>query len=150
MNNGLYKFSQINDSCNNSEILRPLIWILAIFGFSIIAKPANADCISSQSEVPACLSGTAIAPGYSGAVIQENGEPGLRQVMQGDIVAGWTVEEIGAGYVELKRGTRTARLELPQSPTANAEAVQPATDDALRAVKRGPMKHTRSLARGGE
>src|ERR1700753_641508 len=98
MNDKIRKLLQINDNRNNSEIFGLLFWILAIFAFSIFANPANADCISSQSEVPACLSGTAIAPGYSGAVIQENGQTGLRQVMQGDIVAGWTVEEIGAGY----------------------------------------------------
>jgi len=45
-------------------------------------------------------------------------------VLKGDIVAGWTIEEIGAGYVELKRGTRTTRLEMPQSGAGNVEEVQ--------------------------
>jgi hypothetical protein len=140
----------MRDTRNNSEIFRVLFWILGIAAFSIFATEASADCAPNQSEVPACLSGTAVAPDYSGAVIQEEGTPGLRQIMQGDIVAGWTVEEIGTGYVDLKRGARTARLELPQTPPADVETAEPAADDIPRAVKRGPVRHARSLARGGE
>jgi hypothetical protein len=140
----------MRNNCNNSAIFKVLIWILSIGAVPAFASNAKADCVPNQSEVPACLSGTAVAPDYSGAVIQENGQAGLRQIMQGDIVAGWTVEEIGAGYVDLKRGTQTARLELPQTQPENVETVEPAADDVPRAVKRGPVRHTRSLARGGE
>jgi hypothetical protein len=138
----------MNDTRNNSEIFRVLIWVLGIGAFVAFAGDVKADCVPNQTEVPACLSGTAVAPDYSGAVIQEDGQPGLRQIMQGDIVAGWKVEEIGAGYVELKRGARTARLELPQTTPENVQSVEAAADDEPH-VKQGPVKHTRSLARGG-
>ena len=130
--------------CNKSVTFRSILYILCVAAFSLPANFAKADCVPNQSEVPACLSGTAVAGDYAGAVIQEDGQPGLRQVMQGDIVAGWTVEEIGAGYVELKRGTRTTRLELPQSDASNVQEVQ--ADDAAQpppAVKPGrPIRHS--------
>ncbi len=107
-----------------------MAWILSIPLFLGLSLAAQAECVPNQTEVPACLSGTAVAPDYAGAVIQENGLSGLRQVMQGDIVAGWTVSEIGAGYVELKRGGRTTRLEMPQSDANNVEEVQAQAEDA--------------------
>lgn len=107
-----------------------MTWVLSIPLFFGLSFAAQAECIPNQTEVPACLSGTAVAPDYAGAVIQENGQAGLRQVMQGDIVAGWTVGEIGAGYVELKRGGRTARLEMPRSDASNVEEVQAQAEDA--------------------
>jgi hypothetical protein len=117
--------------------------------FSLLANFAKAECVANQSEVAACLSGTAVSDDYAGAVIQEAGQPGLRQVIRGDVVAGWTVEEIGAGYVELKRGTHTTRLELPQSGATNVEEVQADAGQAeeaapsLPAVKPGrPIRHS--------
>ena len=119
------------------------MYILCIGAFSLLANFAKADCVPNQSEVAACLSGTAVSGDYAGAVIQENGQPGLRQIMQGDIVAGWTVEEIGAGYVELKRGTRTTRLEMPQSGASNVEEVQADEAAPPPAVKPGrPIRHS--------
>src|ERR1700739_3387841 len=111
--------------CNISEIRQFLIWILYTGLFWTIPVIAQAECVPNQNEVPACLSGTAVSSDYAGAVIQENGEPGLRQVTAGGGGAGWKVEEIGAGYVVLKRGARTARLELPQGSPTNVEEVQP-------------------------
>lgn len=134
--------------CNKSVTLAFIAGILFICG---VPGPAYADCVKNQSDVPACLSGTAVAGDYAGAVIQEDGQPGLRQIMTGDIVAGWKVEEIGAGYVELKRGANTARLELPQSQSANVEEVQQQQaddgprrdDDRPPHVKRpGPRRHS--------
>jgi hypothetical protein len=127
----------MHDRRHNSEILRFLPWILSIGLLCGFSSTAEADCVPNQSEVPACLSGTAVSGDYAGAVIQEDGQPGLRQVVQGDIVAGWTVEEIGAGYVELKRGTRTARLELPRPDAGNVEEVQP-TDAAVPTADAAP------------
>jgi hypothetical protein len=129
--------------CNKFVTVRAISYILYVGAFSLLANFAKADCVANQSEVAACLSGTAVTDDYAGAVIQEDGQPGLRQVMQGDIVAGWTVEEIGAGYVELKRGSRTTRLELPQPGPGNVEEVQ-AEDTALPpAAKPGrPIRHS--------
>jgi hypothetical protein len=142
----------MRDSCNNSDIFRFLIWILPIGLFSMLANEARAECAPNQNEIPVCLSGTAIAPDYSGAVIQENGQAGLRQVLPGDMVDNWTIDEIGPRYVVLKHGTRTVRLELPQTAGASDEAVPQTVADTPPAgvVKHGPVKHTRSLARGGE
>jgi hypothetical protein len=127
--------------CNKSVIFRS---ILCIGAFSLLTNFAKAECVRNQSEVAACLSGTAVSGDYAGAVIQEDGQAGQRQVMRGDIVAGWTVEEIGAGYVELKRGTRTTRLEIPQSGASNVEEVQ--ADNAApppAAAKPGrPIRHS--------
>src|SRR6266403_1993998 len=101
---------QMRNCCTYSQIFGFLAWVLCIGAISMLPGTAKAECVPNQTIVPACLSGTAISPGYAGAVIQEDGQSGLRQMMQGDIVAGWTVDEIGPGYVTLKRGTRTARL----------------------------------------
>jgi hypothetical protein len=130
--------------CNKSVTFRLFSCILCAGTFSLLANFAKADCVRSQSDVAACLSGTAVAGDYAGAVVQEDGQSGMRQVMKGDIVAGWTVEEIGAGYVELKRGTRTTRLEMPQTGASNVEEVQ--ADDASPpppAVTSGrPIRHS--------
>ena len=107
--------------CNNLVTSGLIACLLSAGALSGVAR---ADCVRNQSEVAACLSGTAVSGDYAGAVIQEDGQPGLRHVLKGDIVAGWTIEEIGAGYVELKRGTRTTRLEMPQSGAGNVEEVQ--------------------------
>jgi hypothetical protein len=134
----------------NSDIVKSLFWILSIGLFPMFAADANAECTPNQSEIPVCLSGTAVAPDYSGAIIQETGQAGLRQVLPGDMVDNWTVDEIGARYVVLKHGTRTVRLELPQSAETDS-AAQPVADvQPPGVVKQGPVKHTRSLARGGE
>jgi len=142
----------MRDSCNNSVIFRFLIWILPIGLLSLFAHEAKAECTPNQNEIPACLSGTAIAPDYSGAVIQETGQAGLRQVLPGDTVDNWTIDEIGPRYVVLKHGTRTVRLELPQTAGASAEAVPQTVADTPSAgvIKHGPVRHTRSRARGGE
>ncbi len=129
----------MRNSCARSPIFGLLPWVLCIGLVSVLPGTAKAECVPNQTVVPACLSGTAVSPDYAGAVIQENGEPGLRQVVQGDIVAGWTVDEIGPGYVALKRGTRTARLEMPQREPANVELVQRGADDPPRAARRGPV-----------
>jgi hypothetical protein len=139
---------QMRDGCNNSDILISLIWILSIGLFPILADEARAECMPNQNEIPVCLSGTAIAPDYSGAVIQETGQAGLRQVLPGDMVDNWTVDEIGARYVVLKHGTRTVRLELPR--TAETIPQQVAETPPAGTVKQGSVKHARSLARGGE
>jgi hypothetical protein len=145
---------QMRDSHNNSIITKFLTPIFCILLFPMLANGAKADCVPNQSEVPVCLSGTALAPGYSGAVIQEDGEPGLRQILPGDMVDGWTVDEIGTRYVVLKRGPRTVRLELPDTPPVNVETVEApepvAETPSAAAIRRGPVRHTRSLARGGE
>ena len=141
----------MRDSCNNSVILLFLTPIFSILLFSLLANHASAECVPNQSEVPVCLSGTALAPGYSGAVIQEGGQPGLRQVLPGDMVDSWTVDEIGTRYVVLKRGPQTVRLELPDTPPASDDAQAPVAETPVpAAIKRGPVRHTRSLARGGE
>jgi hypothetical protein len=143
---------QMRDKRNNSDIHKLSIWILYIGFFSMLTHAAKAECVPNQSEVPVCLSGTAVSPDYSGAVIQENGQPGLRQVLPGDIVDSWTVGEIGPRYVVLQRGTRTVRLELPDTPDTSSEtASAPPPDEApeKRPIKHG-LKHPRSLARGGE
>jgi hypothetical protein len=142
----------MRDSFNNSDTFRILIWILSIGLFSMLADTAAAECMPNQNEIPVCLSGTAIAPDYSGAVIQETGQAGLRQILPGDMVDNWTVDEIGARYVVLKHGTRTVRLELPQTATVSDEAAPQAVAETppAGAIKQGPVKHTRSLARGGE
>lgn len=141
-----FRLIQMRSICNNSVTFGLISCLLWAGAFSGIAK---ADCVRNQSEVPACLSGTAVAGDYAGAVIQEDGQPGQRQIMQGDIVAGWKVEAIGAGYVELKRGMNTARLELPQGQSANVEEALQADggrrldDDRPHHVKRpGPRRHS--------
>jgi len=141
----------MRDNCNNSVISGFLIWSLCIGLFSVFPHSARADCVPSQSEVPICLSGTAISSDYSGAVIQENGQPGLRQVLPGDTIDNWTVGEIGPRYVVLQRGTRTVRLELPDGPDTSGEPTAPPADEepAKPVIKRG-LHHPRSLARGGE
>jgi hypothetical protein len=132
--------------CNNFVTSGLISGILCAAIFSGAAK---ADCVKTQSDVPACLSGTAVAGDYAGAVIQEDGQPGLRQIITGDIVAGWKVEEIGAGYVELKRGANTTRLEMPHSQSANVEEVQQQADNDRRNADRpphvkrpGPRRHS--------
>jgi hypothetical protein len=140
----------MRDTCNNFKISRFPIWVLCIGVSLSAAHGVKADCVPNQSEVPACLSGTAISPDYSGAVIQENGQPGLRQIVPGDMVDAWTVDKIGTRYVVLKRGTQTVRLELPQALGASEEAPPPDDPPTARMIKRGPVRHTRSLARGGE
>jgi len=132
--------------CNSGSHSK-ISWFLYVAAVSVLSGAVKANCVRNQTVVPACLSGTAVSDGYAGAVIQEDGESGLRQVMQGDIVACLTVDEIGPGYVALKRGTRTTRLELPQSQSANVEPVQPGADDTPRAVRRGPVGNPRSAAR---
>jgi hypothetical protein len=134
---------QMNSICNKSATFRSISRVLCVSALSLLANFARADCVVNQSDVPACLSGTAVAGDYAGAVIREDGQPGLRQVMQGDIVDGWTVEEIGAGYVALKRGARTARLELPQSDASNVQEVQADDGAPPPAVKPGrPIRHS--------
>ena len=142
----------MRDSRRNFSISRFLIWLLCIGLPSTLADHTRAECVPNQSDVPVCLSGTAVAPDYSGAVIQETGQPGLRQVLPGDTVDNWTVGEIGPRYVVLKHGTRTVRLELPQSPEASDEMPPPPSVDppATGAIKHGSVRHARSLARGGE
>jgi hypothetical protein len=143
----------MRDSRDNSDIYKLSIWILYIGLFSIFAQAASAECVPNQSEVPVCLSGTAVSSDYSGAVIQENGQPGLRQILPGDTIDSWTVGEIGPRYVVLQRGTRTVRLELPDTPEISPpppdEAPPPDETPEKRAIKHG-LKHPRSLARGGE
>jgi hypothetical protein len=129
--------------CNKFVTCRSIFCILCVGVFSLLGNFARADCVANQSEVPACLSGTAISDDYAGAVIREDGQPGLRQVRRGDVVAGWTIEEIGAGYVELKRGTRTTRLEMPQSDASNVQEVQRDDDTAHPATNQGrPIRHS--------
>jgi len=132
--------------CNSGSHSK-ISWFLYVAAVSVLSGAVKADCVRNQTVVPACLSGTVVSDGYAGAVIQEDGQSGLRQVMQGDIVAGWTVDEIGPGYVALKRGTRTARLELPQSQSANVELVQQGADDPPRPARHGPVNNRRSAAR---
>jgi len=142
----------MRDRCNNSDIYRLSILILYIGLFSMFTRAAKAECVPNQSEVPVCLSGTAVSSDYSGAVIQEDGQPGLRQVLPGDTVDNWTVGEIGPRYVVLQRGTRTVRLELPDAPDTSSDVPSPPPADEVpvkRPIKHG-MKHPRSLARGGE
>jgi len=124
-----------------------LIGFLYIFTFSIFVRPAFAECVPNQSEVPVCLSGTAISQDYSGALIEETGRPGTRPILPGDAVDDWTVGEIGAGYVVLKHGLRTVRLEMPHDVASTPEVEPDAEPSAM--VKKGPVRHTRSLARGG-
>lgn len=142
-----FQLQKMHSICNNSVTSG---FICGILSAALFSGAARADCVRNQSEVPACLSGTAVAGDYAGAVIQEDGQPGLRQIMRGDIVAGWKVDEIGAGYVELKRGVNTARLELPQSQSGNVEEVQPQGDTEGQPVedkppharRPGPRRHS--------
>ena len=65
---------------------RRFLWV---FFFTIILTilygAAHAECVP-QDAVPACLSGIAASPGYTGALIQQADAPGMRRVRQGDKV----------------------------------------------------------------
>lgn len=121
--------------------------IIYIFIFSLFIPRSIAACTPNQSEIPVCLSGTAVSQDYSGALIEETGRPGERPILPGDAVADWTVDEIGAGYIVLKHGLRTIRLEMPHDVSSTPEPEPDAEPSAM--VKKGPVRHTRSLARGG-
>src|SRR6202012_3827342 len=68
---------------------RRFLWV---FFFTIILTilygAAHAECVP-QDAVPACLSGIAASPGYTGALIQQADAPGMRRVRQGDKVEDW-------------------------------------------------------------
>jgi len=135
---------------NNPVIAAYFIGYLTAGLLAMLATDARAECTPNQSEVPVCLSGTVIAPGYAGAVIQETGQAGLRQILPGDMVDNWTVEKIGARYVVLTYGARTVRVELPHPAAANT--VAQAVDDTptSEAAIHGPAEHPLSLDGGGE
>jgi hypothetical protein len=94
-----------------------------------------------------CLSGTAISPGYTAALVEEAGKPGLHAVRAGDTIDDWKVREIEPRYVVLARGDQAVRLDLAGSSAdvPRAAAPPPAPPAGIR---KGPVVHTRSLARG--
>ncbi len=104
-----------------------------------------AECVP-QDAVPVCLSGIAASPNYTGALIEQADAPGMRRVRQGDKVEDWTVGEIGPRYVVFNRGDETVRLDLTKDDLKiSMEAPAPPPPG----IKKGPVRHTRSLARGG-
>ncbi len=110
-------------------------------GFS---SDTHAECVP-QDAVPVCVSGVAASASYSAALIEDAGQSGLRKVRRGDKVDDWTVGEIGPRYVVFNRGDQSIRLDLTKDETKIAidtPALPPA-------IKKGPVRHTRSLARGG-
>jgi hypothetical protein len=123
---------------------------LSAFLFTVIlplfSTLAHAECVP-QDAVPACLSGIAASPGYTGALIEQADAPGMRRVKQGDKVEDWTVGEIGSRYVVFDRGDQTVRLDLTKDDT-NTPTETPAPTPPP-GIKKGPVRHTRSLARGG-
>jgi hypothetical protein len=117
--------------------------------FSIAQNAALADC-TPQGNLPVCLSGVAIAADYAGALITQPGKTGMRRVRAGDTVEDWTVGEIGPRYVVFTRGEQSVRISLAKDePESASPEAQPAKEPT-RAVKKGPVRHVRSLARGGE
>ena len=105
----------------------------------------QAECIP-QDAVPACISGIAASASYSAALIEQAGQPGLRKIRQGDTIDDWSVSEIGPRYVVFNRGDQSVRLDLTENDTKIAMDV-PAPPPP--GIKKGPVRHTRSLARGG-
>jgi hypothetical protein len=123
---------------------------LSTFLFTVIltlfSALAHAECVPLDA-VPACLAGIAASTGYTGALIEQADAPGMRRVRQGDRVEDWTVGEIGPRYVVFNRGDETVRLDLTKDDTKiPTDTPAPAPSPA---VKKGPVRHTRSLARGG-
>jgi hypothetical protein len=123
---------------------------LSTFLFTVIltlfSALTHAECVP-QDAVPACLSGIAASSGYTGALIEQADTPGMRRVQQGDKVEDWTVGEIGPRYVVFNRGDETVRLDLTKDDTkipTDTPAPEPSPG-----IKKGPVRHTRSLARGG-
>jgi hypothetical protein len=105
---------------------------------------AHAECVP-QDAVPVCVSGVAASASYSAALIEDAGQSGLRKVRRGDKVDDWTVGEIGPRYVVFNRGDQSVRLDLTKDETKIAIE----TPTPPPAIKKGPVRHTRSLARGG-
>ena len=114
--------------------------------FIFFADFASAECVP-QDAVPACLSGIAASSSYTGALIQQADAPGMRRVQLGDKVEDWTVGEIGPRYVVFNRGDDTVRLDLTQDDTKIA--MDPPAPAPPPGIKKGPVRHTHSLARGG-
>lgn len=128
------------------RISRQFLSILIITATAVFfCDFAYAEC-TPQDAVPACVSGIAASANYTAALIEQSDEPGLRRVRQGDKVDDWTVGEIGPRYVVFNRGEETVRLDLTKDETKIAEDTPPTPPPG---VKKGPVRHTRSLARGG-
>jgi hypothetical protein len=111
------------------------------------ADSAQAECHPAGLPIPICLSGTAIAPGYAGALVGEEGKSGLLRVNQGDMIDDWSVQEIGARYIVMEKAGQTVRLDIDDAGHDEFVRAQQSPEHAAPRPK-GPMMHARSLARG--
>lgn len=122
---------------------------ISIFFFTgsitLFSVSTYAECVP-QDAVPVCLSGIAASRNYTGALIEQADAPGMRRVRQGDEVEDWTVDEIGPRHVVFNRGDETVRLDLTKDDT---KITMDAPAPPPPGIKKGPVRHTRSLARGG-
>lgn len=116
---------------------------------------ALASCVRPATAPPLCVVGTITAKGNSAALVETQGVAGSDWLHAGDATGGWTIVEIGAGYVLVKNKDRSVRLEpdgvadvvaAPSSATPVAETH--VTERA--AVKRGPLISSQARQRRGE
>lgn len=118
----------------------------------LAAERADADCAQPASAPPVCLSGTITAKAHDSALVEATGVPGSEWLHAGDAVNGWTIVEIGSGYIVIERKGQRARLE----PAGQAGIVDVADRSPARAaavpaaLKRGPMQRSRAWEARGE
>ncbi|GGF21191.1 hypothetical protein GCM10011611_29100 [Aliidongia dinghuensis] len=90
--------------------------VIALAGLGLAkSEPAVAAadaCSPLENGPPFCLLGTELAPDLRWAFVQEPGVVGLARLSTGDVLDGWTVAEVGRGWVRLGHDERMVRLSL--------------------------------------
>lgn len=114
-----------------------------------------ASCVRPATAPPICIDGTITAKANSAALVETPGVSGSEWLHIGDTTGGWTIGEIGAGYVLVKNKDRAVRLEpdgdadiVAAPPTATSIAETHVMERA--AIKHGPLRSSQSKQRRGE
>jgi hypothetical protein len=129
--------------------------ILAIGAYALFAPHAAlASCTRPPAAPPLCIVGTITAKNNSSVLVETPGVTGSDWLHAGETERGWTIAEIGAGYVLVKNGDRTVRLE-PASETG-VEVAAPVVPLAVadrspsRGPRKGPLRNPNPLQHRGE
>jgi hypothetical protein len=113
-----------------------LFWLLACAACTgLVPHLALASCVRPATAPPICVVGTITAKSNSAALVETPGVTGSDWLHAGDTTAGWTIAEIGAGYVLVKTAA---------TPVAETHVTERA------AARRGPLINSHSRQRRGE
>lgn len=96
---------------------------------SYVPPSAAATAPASPPE-PLTLLATVLTEGHQVALVQAQRDNRIQKLGVGETVSGWTVVEVYAGYVTLRRGNETRRLDLVVKPGEKLPTVTPRNQDA--------------------